>query len=92
MKSKYTLNEWTFRADRGPLSFHGHVKAEHKDFVGLTYEDTNGSLLYATQCLLSNVEIHVYRAGKLEATFIARGTAAFEVVSREKNPYVDFLI
>jgi hypothetical protein len=92
IKSKHTLNEWEFQADRNDISFRGHAKAEHKDFAGLTYEDTNGSLLYCANSKLSDLQLLVYKSGKLEAAFNAQGTAAFEVVSREKNPYVPMLI
>lgn len=92
IKSKNTLNEWEFQADRDDLSFRGRVRAEYKDFVGLTYEDTNGSLLYCSNSELADMTIHVYRRGKLESAFIAPGCAAFDIVSREKNPYVPLLI
>ncbi len=92
IKSKKTLNEWNFQADRDELSFRGKAHAEHKDFAGLTFEDTNGSLLYCSHSELASMDIHVYRRGKLEATFTARGTAGFEIVSREKNPYVPLLV
>ncbi len=92
MKSNATLNDWIFQADTGDLSFRGHIKAEHKDFAGLTLEDTNGSLLYSANSKLSDLKVLVYRRGKLEATFNSNGNAAFEVVSRQKNPYVPLLI
>jgi hypothetical protein len=92
VKTKNSLNEWDFQADQDDLSFRGHARAEHKDFAGLTYEDTNGSLLYCSNSELAEMTIHVYRRGKLEATFHAPGTAALEIVSREKNPYVPILI
>lgn len=92
LKSRNTLNEWEFQADRDDLSFRGYAKAEHKDFAGLTYEDTNGSLLYCANSKLSDMKILVYRGGKLESTLTSLGSAAFEVVSREKNPYVPLLI
>ena len=92
LKSKATITEWNFQADRGDLSFRGTVKAEHKDFAGITFEDTDASLLYCANSKLSDMSIHVYRRGKLEATFLSQGTAAFEIVSRRKNPYVKMLI
>jgi len=91
LRSKNTLNTWEFRADRNDLSFRGFVKAEHKDFAGLTYEDTNGSLLYCSNTKLSDMRVLIYRNGKLEATFDAQGTATFEIVSRDRNPYVPML-
>jgi len=92
IRSEANLTEWNFQADRGELRFKGSCKAEHKDFTGVTYEDTDGSLLFCSNSKLSDMTILVYRQGKLESTFTAPGTAAFEVVSREKNPYVPFLI
>lgn len=92
IKSKHSLNTWEFQADRGELSFRGTVQAEHKDFAGLTYEDTNGSLLYCTNSQIADMTILVYRRGKLEATFTSLGTGSFEIVSREKNPYVPLML
>jgi hypothetical protein len=92
LRSRNSLLEWTFAAERGELCFRGSARAEHKDFAGLTYEDTDGSLLYCANSKLSDVGVHVYRRGKLEASFQSDGAAAFEVVSRQKNPYVPLLI
>jgi hypothetical protein len=92
LKSNHSLNEWNFQADRNELSFRGHVRAEHKDFAGLTFEDTNGSYLYCANSELSDMKVHVYRRGKLESTFTATSSAGFEIVSRDKNPYVPLLI
>lgn len=92
VRSKNTINSWQFQADRGELSFRGIMKAEHKDFAGLQYEDTDGSTLYCATSKLSDLQIHVYRNGKIESTFNAHATASFEVASRSKNPYVTFLI
>lgn len=91
-RSSNSLTEWSFQADRGDLSFRGRAEAQYRDFAGVTYEDTDGSFLYCANSKLSDLKVHVYRRGKLEATFLANGTAAFEVVSREKNPYVPLLI
>lgn len=92
IKSKNGINEWEFQADRDEISFRGHIRAEHKDFVGMTMEDTNGSLIYSSNSKLSDMKLLVYRNGNLEATFHAHGTAAIEVNSREKNPYITYMI
>jgi len=91
-RSSHTGNEWHFQADRGELSFRGHARAKHRDFAGVTYEDTDGSYLYCYNSKVSEMNLLVYRRGKLEATFNAPGTASFEVVTRTKNPYVPLLI
>ncbi len=91
-RSDHSLNEWTFKAERGDLVFRGKIRAQYRDFAGITLEDTDGSLLYCANSKLSDLELHVYRKGKLEATLRAPGSAAFEVVDRELNPYVPLLI
>lgn len=92
IKSQNTLNEWNFEAGKDDISFRGYLKAEHKDFAGLTLEDTNGSLLYCSTSQLSNMRILVYRNGKLESTLQAQGSAAFEIAARERNPYVPLIL
>lgn len=92
LRSSHSLTEWNFQADRKDLSFRGHLKAEHKDFTGIAYEDTNGSLLYGAISTLSELQIHAYRRDKLEGSFYSNGSASFEVISREKNPYVALLV
>ena len=91
-RSRQTLTEWEFQAERGDFSFRGHAKAEHRDFAGMTFEDTDGSLLYSASSQLSNMTIWVYRRGKLETTLRSHGTAALELISRRKNPYVPLLM
>ena len=91
-RSRLTGTDWLFQADRGELTFKGHAKAETKNFAGVTYEDTDGSFLYCSNSKLADLTILIYRKGKLENSFNARGTAAFEIVSRTKNPYIPLLI
>lgn len=94
IKSKRGAADWEFVAERGDITFRGFAKAENKDFAGVTYEDTDGSLLYCSNSKLSQLRILVYRRGKLEVTLQSAGggSAAFEVVTREKNSYVEVLI
>ena len=76
-----------------PLVPRQGVRRASRTATSQFYEDTNGSLLYcANSKLLEVSRIHIYRRGKLsESTFYGHGTAAFEVVTREKNPYVPIL-
>lgn len=92
IRSRNTATDWEFQADRGDLSFRGKAKAEHRDFAGIVYEDVNGSILYCSNSKLSDMQIHVYNRGKLESAFYANGTAALEIVSKDKNPYVPILL
>lgn len=92
LQSRHGLNEWTFQAERGDLLFRGRASVEHKDFAGLTLEDTNGSLIYVANSKFSDLEIHVYNRGKLESALRANQTASVEIASRKKNPYVPILV
>lgn len=92
-RSKHTFSDWQFETEsQDGLLFKGQIQADLRQFCGVTYEDTNGSFLYCSNSKLSDMTILVYRAGKLEARLQALGTAAFEIVSRDKNPYVPLLI
>jgi hypothetical protein len=83
---------WEFRADTGDLSFRGQIKAQYRDFAGLTYEDTNGALIYCSNSELSDLDVQVYRRGKLESSLRARGTAAYEHAARAKSHYIPLLL
>jgi hypothetical protein len=91
-RSKSNLTDWHFQADQKDISFRGHVTAQHRDFAGMTYEDTDGSLLYGAVSKLSDMTIWVYRKGKLETTLRSQGSAGFEITSRSKNPYVPLIL
>jgi len=91
-RSRHSLTEWEFEVESGEVRFRGHAQSEHRDFVGLSSEDTDGSVLYLANSKLSRLKILVYRRGKLEQSVVSNGLASFEVASREKNPYVPILI
>lgn len=91
-RSQTNHNEWKFEVDKKDISFKGQVRAEHRDFAGLSLEDIDGSILYGANALLADLTIWVYRRGKLEATLKGKGTAALEMMSRNRNPYVQLLI
>ncbi len=92
LQSTTTLNSWEFKVDRKELSFRGTVQAEHRDFAGLTLEDTDGSLLYCASTALADLTLYIYRSGKLETTVYANGNAYFEQVDRNPNPYVSAVL
>lgn len=90
MRSQSTPNRWSFEVEREDLRFRGEATAENRDFAGITYEDTDGSLLYGSHSKLANLTLWVYRRGKLEQTLISNGSASLEIVDRTRNPYVQF--
>ena len=87
-QSKHTLKEWTFRVEQGELSFRGKISAELKDFIGLAYEDTDGSQVHAALSQGSNSKIQVFRRGKLEVSYSSSGGTSYEVASRARNQHV----
>lgn len=92
VQSRVEKNQWKFRADREDLSFRGEIWAEHKDFAGITDENTQGDVIYSCNTEMASMRLGVYRKGKLEVTALSKDTTSFEILSNKKNPYVTSLI
>jgi hypothetical protein len=88
IRTDRNLNEWSFQLDRGPLSFRGVVKSQNKDFIGLTFEDTDEKIHHISFSQLSDLKIWIYRNGKLETVLDSQGRALFEILSADRNPYL----
>jgi hypothetical protein len=87
-RSATSPNYWNFRVERGELIFTGEIRAEYRNFMGSTIEDTDGSLLFCSTSRHTDVKILVYRRGKIESSFFGTGYAILESVDRQRNPYV----
>jgi hypothetical protein len=92
VRSQSSISSWSFSAESGDLVFRGESRAEWRDFAGLTIEDTNGSFVHTATSLVSDLEVRVYRRGKIESAFYANGTGTLEFSQRAKNPYVPALV
>lgn len=119
VRSENDFKEWKFQWDtidtqtskkkkQDELSFRGHFKAEHRDFAGMTYEDTDGSYLYCHYSQMASLTLWIYRNGKLETTLrsgalkgledsgenpkIFSATATFEISGKSRSPYVPLLV
>ena len=92
VKSHRTLNTWTIEAERGDLTFRASSTFKHKDFAGWTQEDTRGAVIYGAISVFADLEVQVYREGKLQVALKAPHRAVIETFSRKKNPYVPHLI
>jgi len=92
LRSSHSHTEWIFQADRKGISFRGHMRAGLRDMAGLTMEDSNDTFVYATVSLVTDMNLLIYRDGKLEGNFQSQGHAALEIVERTKSPYVPFLV
>ena len=90
--SRNGLNDWRFEARAGNICFVGQVYAEDDEFAGVTYEDTDGSLMYCYNSKVSSMTLAVHRNGEHIDTLTARGTVAFEVVTRTPREDVPLLI
>ncbi len=90
--SQFDVDGWRFEAVFGAVSFHGRVRAARDQFAGVTYEDTDGSLLYCYNSKVSDMTIEVRRDDRIEKTLTAMGTTAFEIVTRERWDDVPLLI
>lgn len=83
---------WRFTARQGGYTFQGELRTELHDFAGVTYEDTDGSLLYCHNSKISSMTLDVFGEGARAERFSSDGTTAFEFVTREKHPGVHFVI
>jgi hypothetical protein len=91
VRSKYSPGIWTFELRPPGMSFRGTIRAGLGDFAGVTYEDTDGSLLYCYNSKVSDMTIEAAGEGQCER-FEALGTVAFEFVTRERHPDIPLII
>ncbi len=91
-RSAYTPAEWRFRARAGDTEVEGRVAASLQDFAGVTYEDTDGSELYCHNSKVSDMTLDVRRGGSSVERYHARGTVAYEFVTRAPHPNVPLLL
>ncbi|MFP4501649.1 MAG: hypothetical protein ACLFTT_11665 [Candidatus Hydrogenedentota bacterium] len=92
MPSRFGLTGWRFEARLRERRFVGRVDAAPDEFAGVTYEDTDGSQLYCYNSKISSMALEVYHNNTLEDVLTARGTVAYEVVTREKRENVPLLL
>lgn len=90
--SRHSDTGWQFLVPFGEMSFSVQVSAQLQDFAGLTYEDTDGSLLYCANAKLADMSVEVRHRGHLQGRYRAKASAAFEVVTRTQNPLIPLLL
>lgn len=87
---------WSFSARRGRMSLAGRFSASLQNIAGVTHEDPQGGALYTHHSAVGDATLELYRSGfgrrKLEATFTAKGTAAFEQGGAEAFDDVEFFV
>ena len=91
-RSHYDFDQFTFRVKKCGVLFEGTVSARLEDYAGVTYEDTDGSLLYCHNSKISDMILSVTHANGATTEYKANRAVAYEVVSREAHPNVPLLI
>lgn len=86
------LSGWKLQFHRSGYRAEVEIHSKVRDFSGITYEDTDGSLLYCSTSKLSDMTVTLYQAGKIESALMSSGTTAYEIVKRTKSPYVSLLL
>ncbi|MBI2605409.1 MAG: hypothetical protein HYW49_04940 [Deltaproteobacteria bacterium] len=92
IRSSWSLDGWEFHARKNEWSFNAAISAARAQFAGVRYEDTNGSSLFCHNSKVSSLDLEILRGGKLERRIRCSNACAYEVVSREKESDVRFLI
>jgi len=90
--SRFDYQGWEIKLRSGDLEFHLHIQSQPHEFAGLTYEDTDGSLIYCSNSKLSSMKVQIFRQQKLEVEYTAPHTVAYEVASRTKPTDIEFLL
>jgi hypothetical protein len=63
----------------------GRVTAARKDVVGWVYADPDGSEHHTLNCSISDLRLHVHRAGAAPVELVVEGGAAYELGMRERD-------
>lgn len=91
-KSSYDFDGWEFFASKGGCRFAGRLTAQRDDFACVTYEDTDGSNLYCHNAKICDMTLEITQPGGRTECYTALGAAAYEVVTRERNPAILLVI
>ncbi len=90
--SKHDYNGWHFRAKKEGYLFEGHITARRDDYAGVTYEDTDGSLLFCHNAKICDMLLEITGPDGNIRRYRAERNAAYEVVDRSPHPDITFVI
>jgi hypothetical protein len=85
--SSFELGRWTFRAEAGERLLEGEINAPPESFISVEYADPNGDRAWVNHTEQADLRLRVRDRFSAE-DFEARGTVAFEVGSRQRDPRV----
>ncbi len=87
--TKQEASSWEVIADRGEYQFRIKLHTPSERQIGSIQEDTDGSYIYCASSLFSEMEILIFRNGKLEER-LTSDAASHENATRQKSPYVGY--
>ncbi len=90
--SNTELPMWKFETKTGSLTFSGEMKARVEDFVGVEYTDPDGEKLWCNNTKVADLAITILNKGEKIGTLTSNKAAAFEVVTRAKDPRIPIRI
>jgi hypothetical protein len=90
-RGEYRPFDWTFGARVDGLSLKGEITAEPRDFIGLTYTDTDGESKYCYNSALATCRIRLSGSGIATSELTATRRAMFEILTDTSNESVQLL-
>ena len=90
--SAYDYEGWRFRARKEGHLFEGRITARRDDYAGVTYEDTDGSLLYCHNAKICDMLLEITGPDGNRRRYQAERNVAYEVVDRAPHPDIMFVI
>jgi len=87
--SRWELGRWDFVLEDDRVKVLGVVRSDLAEFVGVTYMDPDGQLLWCNNSKVANLDLYLFdRAGNPRGRLSARQTCAAEYVDRRIYPEV----
>ncbi len=81
-RSHLDFPSWRFEGSANGLTFKGRFHAAAEKMLQVTYEDPDGERSYCANSEVADLDLEVYREGRLLDTLTARGTAHLEFGDR----------
>lgn len=91
-RNETALESWRFKIAAHGFEFVGHITTPIDRFAGVTYTDTDGSVLFCHNSKTSSLTLEVYKEGTLIRTIRATNCCAYEWVQRERDERVELVI
>ncbi len=79
--------DWNFATENSEVKVEGYIRADAKDFVGLTYYNPPGGNKYCLNSKIAECEVTVTEKSRIGLTFTltTKNRAAFEILTDDEN-------